>query len=365
MKRIGVVSYNIHANFTNYGSALQSWALNQVIARLGYSPVLIDYCPDILADKNPLHPFDNAWDKDDETRNMIEQSMEAIKKNHAKFEDFYTTAFNRSKAYTKKNFNDVKSEVDSFVCGSDTIFSPDEFDLDDGYLANYECMRGNSIAYAASFGDPHFSDNQLERLNKLIKNFKALGIREQLMIPYLREHSSVEVKKVLDPTLLLQENDYQSIIHPSRLIKEKYVLYYSRRYNPEMEKYVESIAKKNNWKIVEISLRAQNSKKGHIMFYEAGVQEFLSLIKHAEFVVTNSFHGMIFSVQFKKEFVIFSRALCDNKIAELLELFGIKHRLLVSSNEKLDSIIWENVFYNIEIERRKSLQFLDNSLKLL
>jgi len=97
------------------------------------------------------------------------------------------------------------------------------------------------------------------------------------------------------------------------------------------DKFATELAKKNNWKIIEISLQAENAKK-HKMFYEAGVEEFLSLVKNAEFVVTNSFHGMIFSVQFRKQFVIFSREQCDNKIEELIGLFGLSDRMLTEGN---------------------------------
>ena len=60
--KLGIISYNIYGNFTNYGSALQSWALHQAVASLGHEPVLVDYCPDILADKDPLNPFKNMWE---------------------------------------------------------------------------------------------------------------------------------------------------------------------------------------------------------------------------------------------------------------------------------------------------------------
>ena len=85
MKKIGVVSYNIYGNFTNYGSALQSWALHQAIEALGYQPVLIDYCPDILMDKDPLNPFGAMWDKDEESKKMCELSLPAIRENYYKF----------------------------------------------------------------------------------------------------------------------------------------------------------------------------------------------------------------------------------------------------------------------------------------
>lgn len=366
MKIIGIVSYNIYCNFTNYGSALQSWALGQAIQKLGYKAKLVDYCPDILADKDPLNPFGNMWDKDEESLRMCQLTMPAIKVNYEKFMRFYNERFDKTvEKYTSANFNDVKNEVDSFVCGSDTIFCPDEFGIDDGYYANYDCMKANSVTYAASFGDPHFTDEMYLVLNDRLQNFKAFGLRENLMIPYVKEHTEVPVQKVVDPTLLLTSDDYDTIAE-DRLVPEKYMLLYARRYNPKMNEYAENLAKKNGWKIVDISLRATNAELGHQMFYEAGVEEFLSLVKHAEYIVTNSFHGMIFGVQYRCPFVIFSREQCDTKITELLELFGLSDRMLVTGEENLrEKIDYKEVHNNIAAARDDSKQFLKKELELL
>lgn len=365
MKRLGTISYNIYCNFTNYGSALQTWALHQALKKLGQNPVLVDYCPDILRDKDPLNPFKNMWDKDEESRRMVELTMPAIKANYAKFNRFYHERFNRTKkSYTSENFNDVMDEVDSFVCGSDTIFCPDEFGFDDGYYANSSCMKENAIAYAASFGDPHFKEDDYEILNERIKNFKAIGLREQMMVSYIREHSNVPVQKVIDPTLLLTREDYDGIA-TDRLIDDSYILLYARRYNPAMEAYAEKLAAENGWKIVEISLRATNAEKGHMMFYEAGVEEFLSLVKHAEFVVTNSYHGMIMSLQYERDFAVFSREQCDTKIEEVLDMVGLRDRIMVRGDEKYRNIDYETVHAAILAESSKSLDFLNKELELL
>lgn len=367
-KTFGVVSYNINCNFTNYGSALQSWALTQAIEKIGkgeFNAKLVDYCPRKLEHLDPLNPFSNMWDKDEESRRMCELTMPAIKENYLKFDNFYSNRFKRTvKKYTDDSFNDiVKDEnIDGFVCGSDTIFCPDEFGFVDGYYANCDCMKnGYSVAYAASFGDPHFTEDSYKILNNRLKNFKAIGLRENLMIPYVKEHTDVLVQKVLDPTLLLEEKDYNCITADKQL-EGKYLLLYSRRYNPRMEEYAINLAKKNGWQIVEISLRATNSDKGHIMRYDAGVEEFLSLIKHAEYVVTNSFHGMIFSVQFRKDFVIFSREQCDTKIIELLELFGLSDRIRQLGTENSKEINYDVVHQNIEKARTKSISFLKMEL---
>lgn len=367
MKRIGVISYNIYGNFTNYGSALQSWALHQAIKKIGgYSPVLVDYCPDVLLDKDPLNPFKNMWDKDDEAKKMCELTLPAIKENYYKFDTFYTNQFTRTKnKYTSKNFEEVIEDegISGFVCGSDTIFCMDEFGFDDGFFANYECMKKNSVAYAASFGDPTLSEENCAILNQRLQNFNALGLRENQMISYVKENIRVPIQRVVDPTLLLTTNDYDNIAISERIEEVPYLLYYSRRYSPVMEEYVEKLAKNKGWKIVEISLRAINAEKGHRMMYEAGVEEFLSLIKYAEYVVTNSFHGLIFSVQYKRPFVVFSREQCNNKIDEILNLFGLKDRMLVTGTERFqETINYDEVHERIKSERTKSIDFLKREI---
>ena len=367
MKKIGTVSYNIYGNFTNYGSALQTWALHHAIRGLGYSPVLIDYCPDVLSDKDPLNPYKSMWDKDDESKRMVELSMPAIRINYEKFDRFYHDCFLRTtRKYGSDNFNSVMidEELDGFVCGSDTIFCPDEFGFDDGYYANYTVMQGKSVSYAASFGDLSLSDMICQTLNKRIMNFKALGIRENKMIPYLKKHTHAPVERTIDPTLLLTEAEYKPLVSDNQ-IREDYLLLYSRRYSPKMEAYAEKLARETGCRIVEISLRAINADRGHIMRYDAGVEEFLALIRNAQYIITNSFHGAIFSVQFRRPFVIFSREQCDNKIEELLDLFGISDRMLFTGEEHIEEIDYDKVHENIELARHSSLDFLKMELELL
>ncbi|MGX8851832.1 polysaccharide pyruvyl transferase family protein [Amedibacillus sp. YH-ame10] len=370
MKKIGIMSCNIYCNFTNYGSALQSWALKEAINSISEGTiqgVLVDYCPEVLLNRNFLNPLQYMWDTDPISRKMCELSLPAIRINYYKFDEFYHKKFQRTNnKYTKDNFNDIihDTDLDGFVCGSDTIFCVDEFGFDDGYYANFSCMKNQSISYAASFGDTHFDENTYKTLNQRLQNFKAISIRENGMLSYIKEHVDVPAEKVIDPTLLLEEKDYICIEAP-RQEESKYILLYARRYNPQMEEFAETKAKENGWKIIEISLRATNAER-HRVFYEAGVEEFLSLIKHAEMVITNSFHGLIFSVQYRKEFFGFSREQCDTKIIELLNLFGLSDRLLTSGKEAMvKEIDYVDVHKRISIARAASKDFLKKAMLLI
>lgn len=373
MKYIGQVSYNINCNFTNYGSALQSWALSQMIDRVGaefgIQSKLIDYCPKVLEDSDCLNPVKKMWDKDQEARRQIETMMPAIRENYLKFEDFYTNRFRRTKRkYTDDNFNDVvkDEEISGFVCGSDTIFCINEFKgFVEGYYANFDCMRGKSISYAASFGDPTFTEQDYLTLNARLQNFKALGIREYNMLPYVREHVNVRAERTIDPTLLAEASLYDNIIAEPQM-QEKYILLYSRRYNKAMEHYAEQLAKQMGVKLVEISIRATNAEKGHIMRYDAGVEEFLSLVKHAECLITNSFHGVIFAVQLRTPFYCFSREQGDTKIGEVLDLFGLSERIMIDGTEKMSpEIDYNPVHQRISEARKPAAEYLKYALRLL
>ena len=367
--RLGIVSYNRYGNFTNYGSALQSWALKTAVDRLGqgrFESVLVDYCPDCLLDKDPLDPMRNMWDKDTEARRLCEMTLPAIRINYRKFCAFFETQFeNTSRRYTSENFGGCPSaeKIDGFICGSDTIFCVNEFGFDDGFYAGYPCMQGRSIAYAASFGDVSLEEKDLPELNRRLQNFRQIALREKAMLPYVREHASVPVHKVIDPTLLLTQEDYAPIT-AGRQEEGRYLLLYARRYNPAMEAYAERLAEENGWKIVEISLRAENACR-HRMFYEAGVEEFLALVRDAAFVVTNSYHGMIFSVQHRRPFCIFSREQCDTKIAELLETLGLSDRLYVTGGETSAPIDYDAVHARIAAEREQALRVLSAELDAL
>lgn len=370
MKRFGIVSYNMYGNFTNYGSALQTFALHKAIDKLSpedIESVVVDYCPDVLKDKDIINPVEKMWDADEELRERCRLSLPAIRENYMKFKEFYDTQYNKTQSkYDSTNFNQSieKESLNGYVCGSDTIFAVPEFGFDDGFYANYDVMKNRSVAYAASFGDYDIPANHLPLLESRLNNFKFIGLRENDKLLLVSSLVKCPVHKVIDPTLLLTSEDYGSITkEPS--IERLYLLLYSRRDNPKMQEFAEKIAKSNGWEIVEISLNARNANR-HMMRYDAGVEEFLGLVKNAEMVVTNSFHGMIFAVQFRRPFYIFSRNLCDTKISEILELFSLEDRLIADTiPQHIANIDYERVHDRISKVREESLSILQQELESL
>lgn len=373
MKKFATVSYNLYGNFTNYGSALQTYALRRVISELApaaVEAVVLDYCPDCLCENDPLNPVKRMWDADEESRRMVELSMPAIHENYAKFERFYREECSLSKgSYTSEDFDKslVAEELDGYVCGSDTIFCIREFDgFDDGYFANYPAMRKRSVSYAASFGDVNWTDAERETLKERLSNFKALGIREGgADLDWVCANVGTPAARVLDPTLLLTGADYSSIIGEPQM-DEPYVLLYSRRHNPVMEVYADRVAEKLGCKVVEISLRAINAERGHVMRYDAGVEEFLALTEGARYVVTNSFHGLIFAAQMHTPFSVFSREQADTKISQLLAWIGLSSRAMKTGYEDVPlEMDFDAMEARLSELRLSSLDYLRGALRLL
>lgn len=373
MRKFATVTYNYHCNYTNYGSALQTWALLRVLNSLApgeMEAINLDYCPASHLDKDPLNPMKNTWDTDPESLRQLELTMPAIRENYVKFDRFYHEECNLSKgSYTSSNFDDslAAEGLDGYVCGSDTIFCIREFDgFDDGYFANFPAMRNRSISYAASFGDVDWTEDEIKTLKERLANFKALGVREgSADFEWIQANVDVPVTRVLDPTLLLTGADYAPIVGEPQMV-EPYVLLYSRRYNPAMEAYADRVAKRLGCKVVDISLRAANAERGHVMRYDAGVEEFLALTKEARYVVTNSFHGLIFAAQMHTPFSVFSREQADTKISQLLAWLGLSNRAMVSGDE---DVPLEMNFNDMESRlaglRESSLDYLRGGLRLL
>ena len=184
------------------------------------------------------------------------------------------------------------------------------------------------------------------------------------MLDYVRSHCSVPCARTIDPTLLLTASDYDKLAE-KRQLEKPYLLLYTRRYNPEMEAFARRTAEERGLELVEISLRAVNAEKGHIMRYDAGVEEFLSLVKYADFVVTNSFHGLIFAVQYSRPTAVFSRSQAVSKISELLELFGMQKSLLTQRDGTYSEVDYEKVHSAVSAARTASLDFLKMELDLL
>ncbi len=358
----GIVSYNFYGGYVNYGAVLQSYALQRALDKMDIPNIIVDYIPEHfygihmgLPIKYMLKEGNGAlwrWLKNCVPIYRVDRKFKNFKNRHCR-----TT----EKVYTKDNFNEL--DLGAYVCGSDTIWSIWESDgFDDAFWANHKCMKkGKCIAYSPSFADVEFTATEKEILINRLQNFVAIGVREPTHIEFIRENTGVDVQWTLDPTLLLKAEDYAPVIGKYK-IAGNYLLLYSRSRDRKIIEFADRIAQKRSLKVIEISLQIENFHK-HVMAYDASVEEFLALVKNADCVVTNSFHGTIFSILFQKDFYTFTRPNCSTKIESLLNRFSLKRRLYSDPEAKLDAPIdYDSVSEKLGRERKKSLSYLQRAL---
>jgi hypothetical protein len=263
-----------------------------------------------------------------------------------------------SKLYLNEVFVDVSDlrelvmEYDYFIVGSDQVWN--EKWTKDFYFLNFSPKEKN-IAYAASIGNDKLSNDYKSLLIEKLKNFKSISLREKNTVEIIRELIGIGTDLVLDPTLLLSDEEWRLLARKSEIkLEKKYLLTYFL--GPAPDKEVNRTAKKFNLKIINLF----NPKDTN--YISASVEDFINLFMNASFVMTDSFHGTIFSIIFEKKFMTISRDDMNSRLVSLFDLLVLNDR-----HDKVDFINSEIDFINLSKilnkMREASHQFLVNSLK--
>lgn len=361
--KIGILTY--HACY-NYGACLQAYALQQTIMRRNADCKIIDYQSKRLIDIN--HPFCKVPKHPKEIIKNVTRSPYYRQLQHRArlFADFIDNVELISQRCTTDE--DVRRECEKYdivVCGSDQTWNLNpsiryETPL---YYMNFP-KKQRRITYATSFGSwvNHFPERGKELL-PWIKQFDALSMREESGVEMLRS-KGLNCEWVLDPTLLLKQEDYDKIAR-KRLIDEPYVLLFSWNGAAEAVELTKIISKKLGAKPIFIVPPPRAMFCGIERKLDVGPREFLSLVKYAECVVTNSFHGTVFSTIYHKPFVSAIKDKVDARRASLMKQFGLENHLMSPSTINTDIIKntdFDKVENNIAPLRKNSLNYLYTAL---
>ena len=252
----------------------------------------------------------------------------------------------------------INKKYDYFIAGSDQIWKPTRKRLSKIDLLSFAEPQ-KRISYAASFGLETIDEKYYKTLQEELPKFKAISVREDAGAKIIKDATGIEnVSVVLDPTLLVDKNTWNAIEkRPDNYTDKKYVFSYFLG-DENIEELVKNIFGE------EYSI---------IDFYKGtyGPAEFLYLINHAEYVLTDSFHGTVFSILFEKDFFVFNRKQSDannnmnSRLDTLLGKLSIENRKIdnlnqININNKID---YEKVEKKLEAERKMSFDFLENALK--
>ena len=364
MKKACIFTFH---NVPNYGAVLQTYALAHYIEKnLGYHVDIMDFqCGGNGSEFEPTEFIKIACRSKKKIATIYKKMMMALC-----FEKDYRKKYLRFQEFKKHNLSvlpyDMTYIYDAVILGSDQIWNPD---ITGGFQAEFfgqsKLVKGKTkVAYAASCGDVSaLSEAQANELIEYTSKLNYVGVREKSLSVFLYENG---IKNIctLDPTFLLSANEYNTLVQDQLQENDPYILVYELQKNEEMEKLAFRIAKEKNLRVRILVGYISYSKKRSYELRDAGPIEFLSLIKNADYILTNSFHGTAFSLIYKKDFNVVLPRTRTSRVIDLLNEIGLTNRIVQANERKLsfEHIDYETIEDSIRRIEASSKSFLREAL---
>lgn len=370
VRSVGILTFH---RAHNYGAMLQAWALRTYLTGKGYKTDIINYrCEQIDHSYLPipyqLTPNYEQFRTPDQPSRGIKMYLQVWKgllpvlrqwrKRRKHFLRFFRQMGVTGKALGEEELANL--DYDAVICGSDQIWATQD-------AAYYGAFPGNMrrIAYAPSFGDHPFPPEFHPTVYQWLHNLDSISVRESSMVPYLEEAFGISPWAVtLDPTLLANAEDYRPLLlHRTPLGGKPYLFCYCVLEDDAMVDMARQIADKNGWELVVLRTWLRPELQNQIQDVTAGPREFVTYVHNAQFIVTNSFHGTVFSILFRKRFFSVYKQGSNNRIQDLLDGLSLSDRHLeYQLPEKESQINWEQTYRLLDEKRSMSYQFLEDSL---
>lgn len=366
-KRIGIVT--VFGNI-NFGSNLQSYALQTILRRLGYHPenLPLFHTPE----RNKLYQKFRFYVKYILFEMLFPFLNDARKRSHL-FEKYIIKNIRTSK-YNISKIEDLekigKSPYNYYICGSDQIWAPNQFNPH--FFLSFCNIKRKKIAYAPSVGLKAIPENLIDTYDELISDIGSLSIREADGAKLLKDITGINIPVVLDPTLLLNRKEWLN--HAGKFVtSEKYILCYFLTQNNEYFMEVENYARLYKLKVYVLPSNRYDYKWGDKVLYNIGPKEFIQILNKAEVMITDSFHGTIFSVNLHKNFYTFLRfgendPLNQNsRVINILNELGLNDHLINPKSQLKNKPLYTKVDWELtenELDKRRmySLNYLKQSL---
>lgn len=341
MKRVGIITLNGNSNF---GNRLQNYALQYSIEKMGCECDTIWFC------------------------NFKEFIKEKIKKYAFFFIEkrkYLFLKFSKKNINTKYYFNnDISDKYDLFVAGSDQIWNYNFPNYDKNMLLMFS-NKDKNISYAASFGVDNIVDEKKDEFIEGLKNFKKISVREDKGKEIIKNLiPNIDVDVVLDPTMLLNDEEWEKVINkPKNFKNKKYIFnYFLGNVSDIRKKQIEDFAKLYDCEIINVL--NPNDK-----YYSSGPSEFLYLEKNAFLICTDSFHSCVFAILFSRPFIVFDRedkeVNMNSRIETLLNKFKLQsHKYNNNISYKNLDCDYKEAYKILEEGRKKSKEFLKKALKI-
>lgn len=356
----------------NFGTCLQSYALNKILDKLGYQVKFLPSIPEYYSVMLDIKWFFKCLGLKKLKDAIKKRRMTILEKKRAKF---HNKAYNEIVIYTKWQEKRLVSHTDCFITGSDQIWNT-FYNFSPFYFLSFvgSCKR---VAYASSIGTNSVKEDYKNAVRELLHKFNHIGVREKEAVRVLTDLTGrSDIIQVVDPTFLLSPNDWRELASNAEYEKElpeEYIFCYLIGNNPWYKDYLKDVHSIIGIKNIIIIPSAENpdfSCEGAITYQNASPIEFVDLLQKAKFVCTDSFHATALSINYSVPFVEFLRFKDDDmqsqnsRIYDLLNHYGLMERIYHKESSKWkDAIDYLSVQDVLSCDRQKSMDYLVNAIE--
>lgn len=380
MKKVGIITI---VNVNNYGAELQAFATFRKLQLMGYNAEIINYLyykDWRYIDSKISRPFNSMSIKGKVIyfakyrvasfvlNKILPLICKDVKQRIANFNSFHQHNTRFSKLY--KSMKDLYTDTpiyDVYMVGSDQVWNPSASSSIEPYFLTFAPHSALTVSYASSFGVSKIENNSIANRIKLgLSSIKTISVRESSGINLVKELTGRTAQLVCDPTLLLNKSEWTMFMKPVSNMPQRYVLIYQLSESDAIVKLATRIGKQEQIPVYRICKRAFKVKKdrGVVNILNAGPSEFLSLITNASFIITNSFHGTAFSINFGVPFytVVSAKKKNNNRMESLLDYVGLGKRIV---KDDVDITNLPIVGYDVNATQLKLKSFRLESEKFL
>lgn len=360
-KKVAILTFH---SAINYGAVLQCFALQTKLKKLNYDVRILNYQSAYFKSLYSLNPFVKK-SKKDVLRQLYHWGFRPIRTfnlfvKSRRFRKFVKNKLLLSKKYYLDNISDANCEFEYFIVGSDQVWNSRLSNYDSTYFLDF--VTKARISYAASLGKNTITGFEYENLSKELPKYNAISLRELEGTRIIKKYLGIDSKQVLDPTLLLNKEEWFGYLS-HRSYKKKYLLIYLVQYPQILIDKAFEYAEKHKLKV--ISFNYLKTKKKYKFVSTQGPLGLLEYIKNAEIIFTTSFHGLIYSINFNKEFYYELSNKVVNMNARLIDIcnsLNIFDRNIADASLNEPQLNYEEINKRVDELRKESIDFLMNSL---
>lgn len=350
MKRINILTY---CCWTSFGSILQSFALSNTLTKLGYeNRIWLEEWNRVIIRHTPKNIKDLLKQVYTSPKNL------KIHHTHPKRQEFILRHMDVEYFPDYESFGKKAGENkdDVYLAGSDQIWNPDR----NNPLFFLEFVKNSKkISYAASMGNTNLDPEKEEQFKKRLNSFDRISVRERVCKDALQKLTEKEIEVHIDPTFLLEADEWRALEKQYR-VKGPYILLYMLYWDNSLKNKIAELRRRTGLPVYAVCPYASRVYADRCL-YDVGVEEFLWLIDHAEYVVTSSFHGVAFSILFNKRFAAVVNSTMPSRIQNLLDVLSLP-RVGIDELGLTDEFSYDRVVEKIEKERERGIEYLKEAI---